>query len=326
MRDVGLVGLPYSGKSTLFTALSHHGAEAGRPNRAVVPVPDPRLEVVAALERSRSIVPAQLRFLDEPGGTANPQAIAALREVDALCVVLRAFGPDADPVRDLRDVTAELLLADLAVVESALEKARRRARGGRSPAAEVEALEHAAGALAAEVPLRRADLDEPAHGHLRSLGPLTLKPWVVVANLGEGAPLPEELPGDAVGVHAELEAEAADLPEHEARALLEGFGIHERASDVVIRAVCEALGLVTFFTANDEAHAWQVPRGTRAPRAAGAIHSDMERGFIRAEVISYEDLVEAGGWDAAKHRGLLRVEGKEYEVRDGDVLHVRFAV
>lgn len=327
MKDIGLVGVPYSGKSTLFTALTRHGAAGGRANQAVVPVPDPRLEVLARLEGSARTVPAQVRFVDVPGGTSSAQGIAQLRQVHALCIVLRAFGPDADPPRELAEVRADLLVADLAVVESALEGARKRARGGRSPVEEVATLERAHQALAAEIPLRDAGLDEEARRHLRTIAPLTLKPEVVVANLEEGTGVPPGLPEGTIGVWAALEAETAGMPEDEARALLQGFGVPEPGLERVIRACYRALDLVTFLTTGpDETRAWEVRRGAKAPEAAGVIHSDLERGFIRAEVVGFDDLVAAGGWDAAKRRGLVRVEGRDYEVREGDVIHVRFAV
>jgi ribosome-binding ATPase YchF (GTP1/OBG family) len=327
MKDVGLVGVPYSGRSTLFTALTRTGAAGGRASQAVVPVPDERLEVLAGLERSRRVVPAQVRFVDVPGGT-SAQGLAALRETDALCVVLRAFGPDPDPARELAEVRAELLLADLATVESALENARRRAKGrGPREVAEVGVLERAHATLSAETPLRLSDLGEEDRKLLRGLAPLTLKPEVVVANVEEGAGLPPGLPEGAVAVSAEIEAETAAMPPDEARALLAEFGVDEPGLGRVIAAGYRALDLITFLTTGeDETRAWEVRRGATAPEAAGAIHTDLQRGFIRAEVISYGDLVEAGGWDRAKARGLLRVEGKEYVVREGDVLHVRFAV
>jgi ribosome-binding ATPase len=328
MRDVGLVGLPYSGKSTLFTALTRTGATGGRSNQAVVAVPDPRLEVLAELERSARVVPAQVRFVDVPGGT-GAQSLATLREADALAAVLRAFGPDPDPARDLREIDADLLLADLANVDTALQNARRRLKGGRNPQAqgEVAALERAHAALSAETPLRMAGLsDEDARG-LRSLSPLTLKPMVVVANVVEGAGLPAGLPDGAVAVSAEIEAETASMPLEEAGQLLAEFGVTEPGLGRVIAACYRALDLITFLTTGpDETRAWEVRRGATAPEAAGAIHSDLERGFIRAEVVPYEALVEAGGWDQAKAKGLLRVEGKDYVVGEGDVLHVRFAV
>ena len=325
MKDIGLVGVPFSGKSTLFTALTRAGSHGGRANQAVVPVPDPRLAVLTEMERSRKTVAAQVRFVDVPGGTSSAQGVAALREADALCVVVRYFGPDATPAAELADVTADLLLADIAVVHSALEKATKRSRG--RPSDETGALEAAHDALSAETLLRDAGLDEESRMHLRAIAPLTLKPWVVVANLEEGARIPPDLPKGAVGVYASIEAETAEMPQDEARALLEEFDVAEPGLEKVIHASYRALDLITFLTTTeDETRAWEVRSGATAPEAAGAIHTDLQRGFVRAEVVSYDDLVAAGGWNAAKARGLLRVEGKDYVVREGDVLHVRFAV
>jgi ribosome-binding ATPase YchF (GTP1/OBG family) len=327
VKDVGLVGLPYSGKSTLFTALTRVGASGGRANQAVVPVPDPRIEVLAELERSRKSVPAQVRFVDPPGGV-GPQGMAALREADALCVVLRAFGPEARPAEDLSAVIDELILADLAVTESALDNARRRAKArGAKELGELQALERAHGVLSEGKVLREAGLSDDDQMALRSLAPLSAKPLVVVANLEEGSDLPPGLPADAVGVWAEIEAETAAMLESEARALLAEFGVTEPGLDRVIAAGYRALDLITFLTTGeDETRAWEVRRGATAPEAAGVIHTDLQRGFIRTEVVGYEQLVAAGGWDKAKAKGHLRVEGKDYVVQEGDVLHVRFAV
>src|SRR5712692_5593202 len=257
MKDIGLVGVPYSGKSTLFTALTRAGAAGGRANQAVVPVPDPRLGVLAELEG-----------------------------------------------------------------------ARRRAKSrGAHDVAEVAALERAQAALAAETPLVEAGLDEEERKALRGLAPLTLKPWVLVANLQEGAGVPAWLPAGTVGVSAEIEAETAGMSPEEARELLAEFGVAAPGLDRVVAACYRAIDLITFLTTGeDETRAWEVRRGAHAPEAAGVIHTDLERGFIRAEVVTYDDLVAAGGWDAAKAQGHLRVEGRDYVVREGDVLHVRFAV
>jgi ribosome-binding ATPase YchF (GTP1/OBG family) len=280
--------------------------------------------VLTELERSRKTVHAQVGFVDVPGGTSSAQGIARLRETDALAIVVRCFGPDAEPAADLAEVRADLLLADQAVIEPALEKARKRSRGSRS--AEVEALEAANELLAAEKPLSEGGLAGETVRELRAIAPLTLKPSVVVANLEEGAEVPGELPG-AIGVYASIEAETAEMDPAEARALLDEFGVHEPGLESVIGASYGALDLITFLTTGeDESRAWEVRRGAKAPEAAGVIHTDLERGFIRAEVITYDDLVAAGSMDAAKHQGKVRVEGKEYEVREGDVVHVRFAV
>jgi ribosome-binding ATPase len=324
MRDIGLVGVPFSGKSILFTALTRAGSHGGQANVAVVPVPDPRLAVLTGMERSKKTVPAQVRFVDVPGGVSSAQGLAKLREADALAVVVRCFGADRKPTEELTDVRNELLLADLAVVESALQKAVKRAKG--KPGAEVEALQRAKEALDAERPLREVGLSDEEVTHLRAIAPLTLKPEVVVANLEEGEELPAEL-GDAVGVYASIEAETTEMEPEEARALLEEFGVSEPGLERVIAAGYGALDLITFLTTgDDETRAWEVRRGATAPEAAGAIHTDLQRGFIRAEVISYDELVAAGSMEAAKAAGKVRVEGKDYVVREGDILHVRFAV
>jgi GTP-binding protein YchF len=325
MKDIGLVGVPGSGKSTLFTALTRTGAAGGRASQAVVSVPDERLGVLTEMERSRKTVAAQVRFVDVPGGTSSAQGVAALREVDALAIVVRAFGPGAEPAKELANVGAELLLADLGVVESALERAKKRARG-RSDA-EVAALQKAHEALSAETPLRHAALADDERDSLRGIAPLTLKPLVLVANLEEGLDVPSEMPDGTVAVWAAIEAETAEMPEHEARDLLEEFGVSEPGLQSVVHAGYRALDLITFLTTGeDETRAWEVRRGAKAPEAAGVIHSDLQRGFIRAEVISYDDLVASGGMDTAKAKGLIRVEGKDYVVREGDILHVRFSV
>ncbi|MEX2421086.1 MAG: DUF933 domain-containing protein [Actinomycetota bacterium] len=325
MKDIGLVGLPFSGRSTLFTALTRTGSHGGQANHAIVPVPDPRLAVLTEMERSRKTVSAQVGFVDVPGGTSSAQGVAKLREADALAIVVRCFGPDARPAAELAEVRADLLLADQAVIEPALKKAQKRARVKATP--EVEALSAAVDALVAETPLIDADLSDEVRQELKAIAPLTMKPSVVVANLEEGAEAPADLPEGAVGVYASIEAETAEMDPEEARALLDEFGVHEPGLDTVIRASYGALDLITFLTTGeDESRAWEVRQGAKAPEAAGVIHTDIERGFIRAEVISYEELVAAGTMDAAKSHGKVRVEGKDYVVREGDVLHVRFAV
>ncbi len=324
MKDIGLVGASFSGKSTLFTALTHAGSHGGQANVAVVPVPDPRLQVLTDLERSKKTVAAQVRFVDVPGGLSSAQSVAKLREVEALALVVRCFGTDAAPAAEVTDVRADLLLADLSVIESALTKAVKKARG--KPGIEVEALEAAKTALDAETPLRDAKLATEHIVELKGIAPLTLKPEVVIANLEEGIEVPSEL-GDAVGVYAAIEAEVAEMDAEEARALLEEFGVTEPGLETVIAACYRALDLITFLTTGeDETRAWEVRSGATAPEAAGAIHSDLQRGFIRADVIGYDELVAAGSMDAAKAAGKVRVEGKDYLVVEGDILNIRFAV
>jgi ribosome-binding ATPase len=327
MKDVGIVGVPYSGKTTLFTALTRTGSAGGRSNQAVVDVPDDRLSVLTQLERSQKTVPAKVRFVDVPGGL-TAQGIAEFRQTDALCLVVRGFGGDADPRADLANLQADLLLADLASIESGVEKARKKARGSAEGKVELAALERALELLEAETPLRDGNFEDEDLKVLKGYGPLTLKPWIVVVNSQEGgADTHEGLPESSFSISASLEAEVAGLEPSEAAELLAGFGIDEPGLDRVIASCYQALDLITFLTTGeDETRAWEVRRGAKAPEAAGVIHSDLERGFIRAEVMSFDDLASAGSWDEAKAKGLLRVEGKDYEVKEGDILHVRFAI
>lgn len=326
MKDIGIVGLPYSGKSTLFSALTRSGAAGGRSNQAVVDVPDPRLAVLADMEKSKKVVHAKVRFVDVPGGL-TAQGIAEFRQTDALCMVVRAFGDDADPKAELASLEAELVLADLANVESGVEKARKRAKGKDVVRGEVETLEKAHALLDAEKPLRDETFDADELKILKGYAPLTLKPWIVVANTGEGDDPPASLGDDVIAISAALESEVAGVSDQEAKELLAGFGIESPGLEKVIDACYRALDLITFLTTGeDETRAWEVRRGATAPEAAGVIHSDLQRGFIRAEVIGYDDLIAAGSWDGAKAKGQLRVEGKDYVVKEGDVLHVRFAV
>ncbi|HEU4489217.1 MAG TPA: DUF933 domain-containing protein [Actinomycetota bacterium] len=325
MKDIGIAGLPYSGKTTLFQALTLSGSAGGRSNQAVVDVADARLEKLARIERSRKIVPAKVRFVDVPGGL-TARGIAEYRQTDALCIVVRAFGVDADPTRELASVQDELLLADLASLESGRDRAAKRARGAPEAKAELEVLERAHAVVDSGRALRDAALEDDALKLLRGYGALTLKPQVVVANVEEGAGPPVGLE-DGIAISAALEAEVAGMEPAEALELLQGFGVAERGLDRVITSGYRALDLVTFLTTGeDETRAWEVRRGATAPEAAGQIHSDLERGFIRAEVVSYDDLVAAGSLAKAKEKGVLRVEGKDYEVKEGDVINVRFAI
>ena len=326
MKSIGIVGMPYSGKSTLFQALTRSGSAGGRSNQAVVDVPDERLGVLTELEKSKKVVHAKVLFVDVPGGL-TAKGIAEFRNMDALCVVVRAFGPDADPATELANVDAELLIADLTNIESGVEKARKRAKQAKEARAELEVLERAHALLDSEKPLSAGGFDDDDRKVLKGYGPLTLKPFVVVANVEEGGELPAGLPDGTLAVSAGLEAEVAGLDEADAAEMLAGFGVKESGLSQVIAAGYRVLDLITFLTTGeDETRAWEVRRGAKAPEAAGTIHSDLERGFIRAEVVAYEDLVAAGGWDAAKAQGHLRVEGKDYLVQEGDILNIRFAV
>src|SRR5438874_3106727 len=249
MKDIGLVGLPFSGKSTLFTAVTHAGSHGGQANLAVVPLPDPRVDVRTRMERSAKTVYAQVRFVDVPGGLSSAQGLARLREADALAVVVRCFGTGASPASELAGVRADLMLADLAVIETALQKAEKKARG--KPGPDVAALHAAKDALDAETPLRSAGLSPEEAAVLRGFAPLTLKPQIVVANLEEGSSVPGEL-GEAVGVYAAIEAEVAEMEPDEARALLEEFGVEEPGLEAVIAACHRALDLITFLTTGED--------------------------------------------------------------------------
>jgi len=348
MKDVGIVGLPQSGKTTLFNALTRAGVPAGgaagKASVAAVPVPDPRVDVLAELERSRKRVFVQARFVDVAGlsvggsgGGLAAQGLGALREADALALVLDAREGAADPVEAAAELTLELTVADLVSIAGGTEKAAKKARAGVKDAAlEADVLARARDLLDQGTPLRAADWEPEAGKVLRNFSPLTLKPALAVLNLDEAdaaaaaeraAAAEAKLSLPTVAVAAALEAEAAELPPGDAAALLAGYGVERGGLDQVVGAAWRLLDLLTFLTTGeDETRAWEVRRGATAPEAAGRIHSDLQRGFIRAEVIGYDELVAAGGWDAARSKGLLRTEAKSYVVHEGDVLHVRFNV
>ena len=349
MKDVGIVGLPLSGKTTLFNALTRAGVSAGgaagKASVAAVPVPDPRVGVLAERERSRKQVFVQARFVDVAGLSAGgsggglaAQGLAALREADALAMVLAAWdetGPD--PVEAAAELTLELTVADLESIAGGAEKAAKKARAGVKDAAlEAGVLTRARDLLDQGSPLREADWEPEEARVLRNFAPLTLKPALAVLNLAEAdaaaadqraAEVEAKLGLPTVAVAGALEAEAAELPPEDAADLLAGYGVSRGGLDQVVGAAWRLLDLLTFLTTGeDETRAWEVRRGATAPEAAGRIHSDLQRGFIRAEVIAYDDLVAAGTWDTARSKGLLRTEGKSYVVQEGDVLHIRFNV
>lgn len=360
--SIGIVGLPNAGKSTVFTALTRAAVAVApypfttiEPHHGVVPVPDPRLDAVARITHPEHTVPATVEFVDIAGlvrgaargeGLGN-QFLAHIREVDAVAHVVRCFpDPDVphvegeiDPVRDIEVVETELALADLATVEREMERTRSRVRAHEPHAAEdLERLQDVAEALRRGLQVRRLPPDPQRTALLRPFRLLTDKPVLYVANVAEadlpgGGEAAEHVrraarEGDAgsVALAAKLEAEAAALPEEEAVELLRAYGLQERGLWTLSRAAYALLDLVTFFsTASREVRAWSVRRGTKAPEAAGKIHTDMERGFLRAEVIPWETLVQAGSLKTAHDRGQMRLEGKDYVVQDGDVIQFRFA-
>ncbi len=334
MKNVGIVGLPGAGSSTIFTALTAlEGAAPGKSNQAVVPVPDARVDKLTELHSSKKTVYATLRFVETSGqvrrgsrggaGSLSAELLGHLRAADALLLVARAFGSEADPSRDQEELTLELIYADL---ESVANKAQRDAKTARDADAKraIEVLERAKAVLEEGRPLRAQPWTPDEHLAFQGMALLTLKPSVVVANVDEaGKPLPDGM----VAVAGALEAEVAGMDLMEASELLEGFGLDERGLSTVIRALYEQLELLTFLTAGDtESRAWEVRRGATAPEAAGVIHSDFQRGFIKADIIGFDELVEAGSWQAARGKGLVRQEGKTYIVQEGDVVEFRFAV
>jgi GTP-binding protein YchF len=358
MERFGFVGLPNAGKSSLYNALSGGSALAAPyafatkdPNVGVAKVPDPRLDQLAEMSSSRNVVPASVQFVDIGGlvegastgeGLGN-KFLANIREADAIVFVLRAFEDDdvpgpPDPLEHLRIVETEIALADLETVENQIDKRRKAAKQDRSIADEVVALEMAYALLAEGTPLYRSDLDDESRQLLRSYFLLTNKPVLAIVNVGEDdldrvdekvAPVAAEFGGygEVIGMCVQLEAEAAQLDADERTEMLEGLGLGEGALPRFLNTAYRMLGLRTFFTTGEkESRAWTFRAGSKAPQCAGVIHSDFERGFIRAEVIHWDELLELGSWSKARDVGKLRVEGKEYVAADGDVMEFRFNV
>lgn len=358
MERFGLVGLPNAGKSSLFNALTGASAAvAAHPYSTtesqvgIARVPDDRLIRLAEMSASRKVVHATAEFVDIAGlqkGSSHGEGLGnrflhGIREVDAVCYVLRAFEDEnvpgsTDPLADLTTLELELVLADAASAESQLDRRRKAARADKSLAGEVAALEQAVGVLQDATPLYRAGLSQETLAALQPYFLLTAKKVMAVVNLGEDQlddqeqiikPVADELgpAGEVLGVSVQLEAEAAALDEAERAELLEGLGLGEGALPRVIRSAYHLLGRRTFLTTGDkESRAWTFRAGAKAPECAGVIHSDLQRGFIRAEVIRWDDLLGIGSWSKARAEGKLRVEGKEYQVLDGDVLEIRFNV
>jgi GTP-binding protein YchF len=379
---VGIIGLPQSGKTTLFNALTRAGAQiSGYPtstvqaNRAVVEVPDERLTKLAAIFNPRKVVPTTVEFVDVAGlGQAtegqkreglSAEFLGHIRNADALAVVVRCFNNPAAPhpagsvdaTRDLNDLMAELSLTDLATVEKRVETSARKAKSGdKKIAEEVEFLKRLRDHMSDGHPTSQFDYSSIEEAIVRELFLLTMKPRLYVVNVSEdvlsdaGALLTATTPAsettgelacvaairdrakadaaEVVAVSAKLEAELGELPAEDAAEYLAALGLPTLGADRVIQAGYSALNLISFLTAGeDEVRAWTVTRGSKAPTAAGKIHSDFERGFIRAEVVHYDDLIaDNGSMKIAREHGHIRLEGKEYVVRDGDIIEFRFNV
>jgi len=353
---VGIVGLPNVGKSTLFNALTKAGVLAANypfatiePNTGMVPVPDARLNTLSGIFGSERLVPATVTFVDIAGivrgasegeGLGN-KFLANIREADAICQVVRVFqDPEVvhvegrvSPADDMETIATELILADLQTIEKALPRIQKEARLNKDRAAFLAEVERAQIALNAGTTIFAAGLDMSL---LRELFLLTAKPFIYVFNVDEAAMLDaskrEELtqlvtPAPAVFLDAKLESELADLDDADALELLASVGQDEPGLDVLARTAFAALGLQTYLTAGPkEARAWTIPIGAKAPQAAGVIHTDFEKGFIKAEVVSFADLVDCGSLVEARSRGKARIEGKDYVMADGDVVEFRFNV
>jgi hypothetical protein len=366
MLRAGIVGLPNVGKSTLFNALTSQQAALAanypfatiEPNIGVVPVPDERLEPLAKLVKTQNIIPATVEFFDIAGlvrgaskgeGLGN-QFLANIRETDLVVQVVRCFEDEniihvegsVDPKRDIETIQIELALADLASVEKKLERAQKIAKGGDKDAkAEIEVIEKLLPALEEGKSARTVELTDEERIIAKRFFLLTTEPTIYALNVDEATlanpesnprireiqEIAEQENAEVVVICAQLESELIELPVEERLEYLASLGVKSTGVDRLIKSAYHLLGLMSFLTASEkEVRAWTIKRGTKAPQAAGEIHSDFERGFIRAEVISYDELMRVGSYAAAREHGLLRLEGKEYVMQEGDVVHFRFNV
>ncbi len=351
--SIGTVGLPNVGKSTLFTALTNKGGLAANypfatiePNVGIVPVPDSRLDELAKIDNPAKIVPATVEFVDIAGLVAGAsqgeglgnQFLANIRETDAICEVVRFFSdPDVvhvagkvDALSDVETIKTELILADIATVEKALPRLEKEAKRDKAAQKKLDAARKVLEGLNEGHRARTLGLDEEEQEAVYELHLLTMKPMLYMANVDEDqldADLPEIDGLAPVPISAKVEADLAELDPSEAAEYLEAMGLEESGLARLVREAYALLGLQSFFTSGEtESRAWTVPVGAKAPQAAGVIHSDFERGFIKAETASFEDYVANGGEKGCRETGTLRQEGKDYVVQDGDVMHFKFNV
>jgi GTP-binding protein YchF len=351
--SIGIVGLPNVGKSTLFTALTRKQVDASNypfatiePNVGVVPVPDARLDRLAEIAKPGKIVPAVVEFVDIAGlvkgasegeGLGN-QFLANIRETDAIVEVVRFFSDpnvihvagEVDPAADVDTIKTELILADLGTLEKALPRLEKEVKRDATLAAKVAVAKRLYAWMEQGHRARTMEMTDAERASVRDLHLLTMKPMLYVANVDEGsvtAELPEIDGIRPIPICAKVESELADLDADEAAAYLAELGLTEPGLNALIRRAYELLGLMSYFTAGEmEVRAWTVRRGAKAPEAAGVIHGDFEKGFIKAETISFEDYSALGGEAGAKTAGKLRIEGRDYVMQDGDVMHFRFNV
>jgi GTP-binding protein YchF len=350
---IGIIGLPYSGKTTVFNALTGSSAKIGgggaaaKPNISVVKVPDERIDILTKMFNPKKVVYADLTFTDVAGLTGEAtergkDIIQSIKIVDAIAHVVRLFeyGKPPSPKSDIQNIESELMLSDLSVIENRLQRIEKQARvaKGKDTEEEKKVLEKCKASLESEKPLRTLHLPEDESRILRGFQLVSSKPMLMILNTGEDL-IGKEIqdsdiksylsqPNTAIlQICGKIEMEIAQLEEKEAALFIKEMGINEPGLTRLIRTAYGLLGLISFFTVGeDEVRAWTIRKGAKAAQAAGAIHSDIEKGFIRAEVIGCEDLMKCGSLTEGKNKGLLRLEGKEYEVKDGDIINFRFNV